>query len=213
MLDELAASNKGRLSRQYRMHPTIGNLVGSLYYKEDGGLEAGRTEHDFPLAWPTAGNHRVSWLDVPKGNETRSGASWRNITEAQAIMTWLKDADAAAVAAGVRYSVAIIAAYAAQKQLLRQMLLSLTWNNLELKVDTVDAFQGKEADLVLYSVVRTSQGEKRFINDRRRLNVAFSRARLQLIIVGRSAALKGGQEFSKVFANLPAMSLIREQQA
>jgi superfamily I DNA and/or RNA helicase len=60
---------------------------------------------------------------------------------------------------------------------------------LKIKVDTVDSFQGSEAEVVCYSTVRT-QGSLKFLLDRKRLNVACSRAKENLIFFGQSAYLQ-----------------------
>ena len=53
----------------------------------------------------------------------------------------------------------------------------------KIKIDTVDGFQGKERDVIIFSVTRTT-GSYRFLADTRRLNVALSRAKDSIIIVG-----------------------------
>jgi hypothetical protein len=65
--------------------------------------------------------------------------------------------------------------------------------NLNIRINTVDSFQGSEADIVLYSVVRT-RGNLRFILDWKRLNVACSRARENLIFFGDFYFLKSKKE-------------------
>ena len=69
----------------------------------------------------------------------------------------------------------------------------------DLEIDTVDGFQGREKEAVVISCVRSnSDGEIGFLADRRRMNVALTRARRKLIVVGDSSTL-GGNEF---FADL-----------
>src|SRR6056297_4326070 len=88
--------------------------------------------------------------------------------------------------AGVRADqIAIIAPYAAQVRLLRGRL-----DTPKLEVDTVDGFQGREKEVVLLTMVRSNdQGEIGFLADTRRTNVAITRARRKLIVVGDSATL------------------------
>jgi ATP-dependent RNA/DNA helicase IGHMBP2 len=81
--------------------------------------------------------------------------------------------------------VAVIAPYAAQVRLLRE---SLTVPGLE--IDSVDGFQGREKEAVVVSLVRSnSEGEVGFLADVRRTNVALTRARRGLIVIGDSATL------------------------
>ena len=64
-----------------------------------------------------------------------------------------------------------------------------------MEIDTVDGFQGREKEAVLISCVRSnSTGEIGFLSDTRRMNVALTRARRKLIVVGDSATL-GGHAF------------------
>ena len=55
---------------------------------------------------------------------------------------------------------------------------------MKIEINTVDAFQGRETDIVFYSVVRSNEMVIRFLKIVRRLNVAFSRAKELLVVVG-----------------------------
>ncbi|MBN9682913.1 MULTISPECIES: AAA domain-containing protein [unclassified Corallococcus] len=83
--------------------------------------------------------------------------------------------------------IAVIAPYSAQARHLREALEAV---HPEVEVDTVDAFQGREKDAVLVSMTRSnSEGQLGFLNDLRRMNVALTRARRHLFVVGDSATL------------------------
>ena len=89
---------------------------------------------------------------------------------------------------GHTYSVGVIAAYADQRKKLKKQIRpddTEKWTQLTIKVDTVDAFQGKQEDLIIYSMVRANTSKLKFIADPQRLNVAFSRAKRLLVIVGQ----------------------------
>jgi predicted DNA helicase len=80
---------------------------------------------------------------------------------------------------------AVIAPYRAQVARLRELLPIEA-----LEIDTVDAFQGREKDAVLLSLTRSNtEGQLGFLNDLRRMNVAMTRARRHLFVVGDSATL------------------------
>jgi superfamily I DNA and/or RNA helicase len=81
---------------------------------------------------------------------------------------------------------------------------------LQVRVDTVDAFQGKQDDLIVYSLVRVGEGEKRFLSDRRRLNVAFSRAKRLLAIVGHRESAEQSPRLSQAIKLIPAENIIME---
>ena len=84
----------------------------------------------------------------------------------------------------------MIAPYAAQVRWLRQ---NSEFDHLE--IDTVDGFQGREKEAVVMCTVRSNKkGEVGFLSDARRMNVALTRARRKLIVIGDSATL-GGEDF------------------
>ncbi|MGL2717094.1 C-terminal helicase domain-containing protein [Helicobacter pylori] len=86
-----------------------------------------------------------------------------------------------------RKTIGIITPYNAQKRRLRSEVEKCGFKNFdELKIDTVDAFQGEEADIIIYSTVKT-YGNLSFLLDSKRLNVAISRAKENLIFVGKKS--------------------------
>lgn len=76
-------------------------------------------------------------------------------------------------------TIGIITPYKAQVALLRKRIQQ----SEKIKIDSVDGFQGKECDVIIFSVTRTD-GSYKFLADPRRLNVALSRAKDKIIIVG-----------------------------
>jgi len=94
--------------------------------------------------------------------------------------------------------IAIIAPYAAQVRYLRDQLNQLPRCS-GIEVDTVDGFQGREKEAVLISTVRSNEtGEIGFLGDERRMNVAITRAKRKLIVIGDSATLGGNDFFQKL---------------
>ena len=92
-----------------------------------------------------------------------------------------------------RLDIGIISPYKGQVQLLRRMLRKDSyWKPLRhlISINTVDGFQGQERDIILISMVRQNeQGQVGFLSDLRRMNVAITRARMKLIIIGHSPTL------------------------
>src|SRR5690606_24206856 len=92
-------------------------------------------------------------------------------------------------------TVAIIAPYKQQINLLKQQLLEIPALKPFLpyiSVNTVDGFQGQERDIVYLSMTRSNEdGEIGFLSDLRRMNVAMTRARKKLVVIGDSATLSG----------------------
>ena len=87
-----------------------------------------------------------------------------------------------------RIDVGVISPYRAQVQLLRQLLRkteSLKPFRRFITVNTVDGFQGQERDVIVISLVRSNdEGQIGFLRDLRRMNVAITRARMKVIILG-----------------------------
>jgi superfamily I DNA and/or RNA helicase len=96
---------------------------------------------------------------------------------------------------------ALIAPYSAQVSLLRERL-----KHPEVEVDTVDAFQGREKDAVLVSLTRSNgDAEIGFLKDLRRMNVAITRARRHLFIVGDSATLSSHPYYARLIERAQAL--------
>jgi superfamily I DNA and/or RNA helicase len=94
------------------------------------------------------------------------------------------------------WNVGLIAPYGAQVRLLRKLIFeTYDFPNLKafgdmITIDTVDGFQGQERDLMLISLVRSNEkGEIGFLSDTRRMNVALTRAKRKLVIIGDSGTL------------------------
>ena len=115
------------------------------------------------------------------------GESRMNRQEADLVAGKVRELLDAGVAAR---DIAVISPYGAQVRLLREQL-----DLPGLEIDSVDGFQGSEKEAVVISLVRSnSQGEIGFLGDIRRMNVAMTRARRKLLMVGDSATL-GGHPF------------------
>ena len=175
------------LRRQYRMHPAIGNLISQAFY--DGQLEQGRPADDFPdYRWMGQPVKWMSTADLPERGERRQGQSFANPAEVSRIRRWLEGFEAECRQRGLRPVVGIISGYQAQVSTLTRDIdpsNQARWQSLHIEVATVDSFQGRECDVVLYSTVRSNpEGSIGFLRDYRRVNVALSRARSLLVIVG-----------------------------
>jgi superfamily I DNA and/or RNA helicase len=120
-----------------------------------------------------------------------NGLSKRNPNEANLVV---KKVQTLLDAGLPKKDIAVIAPYAAQVRLLRDLFAGTG-----PEVDTVDGFQGREKEAVVISLVRSnSQNEIGFLADRRRMNVALTRARRKLIVIGDSSTL-GIDEFYREF--------------
>ena len=102
-----------------------------------------------------------------------------------------------------RLDVGIISPYRAQVQYLRQQLRKKEWvkpfRSL-ISVNTVDGFQGQERDIIIISLVRSNdEGQIGFLRDLRRMNVAITRARMKVIILGDRTTLTRHPFYRKLY--------------
>ncbi len=179
MFTAAPASNKRMLSTQYRTPALIGNLVSSLFYDNELNNGAG-TDSKNPLYFDN--NLTLINTDHPKyAEKSEQGKSVTNPGEADLVVDLL-----CKVRETVRDArIAVITPYKGQKRtILRRMAESSKHASLKgVDVNTVDAFQGDEAEIVIFCCTRTRR-QTNFFKDPRRINVAFSRAKNELIIIG-----------------------------
>jgi predicted DNA helicase len=188
-----------RLGVQYRMHQQIMQFSSQEFY--DAALVADATvvSHlltDIEGVAETALTHSPTILIDTAGADydeelEPDGESRRNPQEAQLAISKAQ----ALIKAGVPASaIAMIAPYAAQVRWLRQLRDERCLDKA-LEIDTVDGFQGREKEAVIITLVRSNKmGEIGFLADTRRMNVAMTRARRKLIVIGDSATI-GSHEF------------------
>lgn len=182
--------NKHRLTIQYRMHPVIGTLISHVFYEDE--IQNGVEDIERSLNIDDYENTAIEWIDTSiYSNKERfehivengGKKSFENYLEVKLIKKKLIELDKKIFE---KTKVAIITGYSPQKYKLQGMLKQLTLHHLEVEIDTVDAFQGSQKDIIIYSTVRSSGNRWGigFLKSEARINVAFSRARCLLIIVG-----------------------------
>ena len=181
---------KSVLNQQYRMNPVIGDLISTLFYQETP-LISKTSKEGKTIPLKVFHNKAIVWLSTCKrknNKEERLASTYQNQCEAKIIFEYLLKIDKELGNLSIKKETAIIAGYKAQKDLLRRLYNTQYQSELEnmsVEINTVDAFQGRETDIVFYSVVRSNeQGNLGFLKDVRRLNVAFSRSRELLVVVG-----------------------------
>lgn len=200
-----------QLTDQFRMHPTIGKFVSDRFYTESP-LNSSFVKPEARSNYTGAYNQKpVVWLDVPanEGGENRAGkSSWERPAEVSRIVAELRhilprieqkypDFDPSQPTG----MVGVIAFYSAQEEALKEAIANPRDGlpdhlQRRVRVGTVDAFQGREYDVVYLSTVRSNQNESveqrlGFTALPNRLCVAFSRARCVLIGVGDAACVAG----------------------
>lgn len=210
------------LTVQYRMNEALMRFSSDWFY--GGRLTAAPEvkrrslldELDEPLVWVD-----TSQEDAPSCEEEFVGASYGRINKGEARLTLQTLRDYARRIGRhrlveERVDIGVISPYRAQVQYLRGLLRrdeALRPLARQITVNTVDAFQGQERDVVLVSLVRANEdGQIGFLSDLRRMNVAITRARMKLIILGSGATLCRHAFYRKLFASchvVPAAALDR----
>jgi superfamily I DNA and/or RNA helicase len=174
------------LKKQYRMTKPIGDLVSHCFYEDR--LESGRTALDPVIA--AAFGKAVAWIataDRPDRREYRSGTSFGNAAEIAMIPMLLARLHRQSHTANCRKRVLVLTGYMEQRSRLEESIRTRVseWFTLDIEVNTVDAAQGRQADVCIFSVVRSNEsGQAGFLGDHERINVAMSRGRDSLIVVG-----------------------------
>lgn len=187
------------LKIQYRMNEKIMKFSSDWFYH--GEVESapqtrnrGILDLDEPIEWCD------SKVDDEEGDSGESfvGESFGRINKAEAQLTldtledYFKKIGKQRIL-DEHIDVGVISPYRAQVQYLRRLIRkreSFKPYRRSISVNTVDGFQGQERDIILISLVRSNdQGQIGFLNDLRRMNVAITRARMKLIILGDKATL------------------------
>lgn len=195
------------LEVQYRMNEKIMQFSNSQFYKgklsadssvKNHTLNLKNQEEAFPVEFiDTAGAGYNEQTD-PKTLSTF------NQEEANLLLNHLKIlcSNLKGEEEGPKHTCGIITPYKAQKELLISLVEKdevLAGAPLKISVNTVDGFQGQERDIIYISLVRSNdEGEIGFLSDVRRMNVALTRAKKKLIVIGDSATL-GENAFYKNF--------------
>ena len=179
---------------QYRMHPAISAFPNERFYdgRLEDGVEASERATPAGLLWPDW-ECPIAFLPI-EGGEVRSpdGTSKENPTEASWVARLLEDLmDGGELG---QSDIGIITPYAGQVRAIRDSVPD-RYDGVEVR--TVDGYQGREKEVILFSCVRSnSEGNVGFLSDSRRLNVALTRARRGLIVVGNPETLRCDEDWS-----------------
>lgn len=194
MMERLTNAHADQVTRllqvQYRMHEQIMQFSSERFYA--GNL----------TAHASVASHRLSDLvpdifaglpDEPITFVDTSGANWEEQVDPEGESkfnpkegAWILQQVTELIEAGLPpAAIAVIAPYSAQVRWLRDRC-----PYREVEIDTVDGFQGREKEVVLITLVRSNEtGEIGFLADERRMNVAMTRAKRKLILIGDASTL------------------------
>jgi signal recognition particle GTPase len=189
---------KTTLVYQHRMHPEISKFPRERFYQSENALlDLEHPKHIEELRkWNYSKyDYRSVWIDV-KGKTNKN----YNLKEVEVLIQHLKSfldfAERNPQPEGKEWTVACLTFYRGQETHIREKLQQLTGNEngfssfnitkgknkINIKLHTVDKFQGHEADIVILSMVQTTRDG--FMDNPNRLNVAITRAKFQLVIIG-----------------------------
>ncbi|KAM0906287.1 hypothetical protein ACQ4PT_016853 [Festuca glaucescens] len=204
----LLGHKKHLLNMQYRMHPSISIFPNFSFYDKqilDGPnvTQAGHEREYLPgtMFGP------YSFINID-GREDR-GRSKRNMAEV-AILEILRSLKQACISGGQVVSVGVICPYAAQVEAIQGKIGDVkAMRPLVLRVNSVDGFQGSEEDVIILSTVRSNgAGSIGFLSNRRRANVALTRARYALSS-GSELELKVPELYMVIKCNLKYLKPVR----
>jgi len=199
------------LRMQYRMNEEIMRFSSDWFY-HNMVISAPEVRHrsildlDLPMTWIDTGQY--------EGQEEFVGESFGRVNKTEAELTLLTlqayyEMIGKQRILDERLDVGIISPYRAQVQYLRQLIRKrefLKPFRSLISVNTVDGFQGQERDIIIISLVRSNdEGQIGFLRDLRRMNVAITRARMKLIILGDRLTLCRHPFYRKLWEYVAAL--------
>ena len=187
------------LTTQYRMHPSIREFPSARFYdnKLEDGCEPGERPTPAGFLWPDW-DRPVAFVPVHGAEiQDETSSSRSNMDEAAAVINILQEL----LATGdlLPEDVGVISPYSGQVKLIRDLVEEYGGEDIfkGLEVKTVDGYQGREKEVIILSTVRANEnGNIGFLSDKRRLNVALTRARRGLIIIGDDRTLRHDKTWS-----------------
>lgn len=204
------------LKMQYRMNEEIMRFSSDWFYgnQVESAPEVkyrSILDLDIPMTWVDTSQFTVDGLQF---TEEFVGESFGRINKAEAELTLLVLENYFSKIGkqrilDERLDVGIISPYRAQVQHLRRLIKKREffkpYRSL-ISVNTVDGFQGQERDIILISLVRANdEGQIGFLRDLRRMNVAITRARMKLIILGDASTMTRHPFYKKLYDYIEAL--------
>lgn len=195
------------LNEQYRMNEEIMNFSNNEFY--EGRLKANIAVAQRKLDFSGVNTCPIEFIDM-------AGCGFNEIQDVETLSLY-NDGEVAVIKQHLQQfknnlmdakppSIAIISPYKQQVRKIEEGLTMLGNPFLNIKVNTVDAFQGQERDIVYISLVRSNNnGDIGFLKDYRRMNVALTRAKKKLVVVGDSATLCNDRFYNRFIDHVQAV--------
>lgn len=201
------------LSVQYRMHPQIRDFPSRYFYQgrltdsESVKSQPDENYYNDPLLRPYV------FYDVTHGRESHRGGSvsYQNVHEAKFCVRLyerlMKVVGGGGGGGGVgKVTVGVITPYKLQLKCIQREFEEVLRSDegKDIYINTVDAFQGQERDVIIMSCVRASSYGVGFVADIRRMNVALTRAKRALWVMGNASALVQSEDWAALIADAKA---------
>ncbi|KAG2708639.1 hypothetical protein I3760_05G201800 [Carya illinoinensis] len=187
--------SKHLLNIQYRMHPSVSSFPNMNFYSNrildaPNVKRKGYEKHYLP--GPMFGTY--SFINIVDGREEQGyvGYGWRNLVEVAVVKTILRNLYKAWVGSRQKLNIGVISPYAAQVAAIKDKLgrKYVNIDGFTVNVKSVDGFQGGEEDIIIISTVRSNRyASIGFLSNHQRTNVALTRARHCLWILGNEGTL------------------------
>jgi superfamily I DNA and/or RNA helicase len=193
------------LKTQYRMNEEIMRFSSDYFYQGQV-VSAPEVKHRGILDY----DEPIEWIDTSDidAKEEFVGESFGRVNKTEALLTlavlqhYFEKIGKERIL-DERIDVGIISPYRAQVQYLRQMVKKQEFfkpYRRFISINTVDGFQGQERDIIMISLVRANDdGQIGFLRDLRRMNVAITRARMKLMILGDTSTLTRHPFYRKLY--------------
>ncbi|PON78563.1 P-loop containing nucleoside triphosphate hydrolase [Parasponia andersonii] len=210
------------LTEQYRMHPEICRFPSSHFYERK--LLNGKMSSKLAPFHETEGLGPYVFYDIIDGRELRgknSGAlslyNEHEVDAALEVVKFFKNKYPSEFIAG---RIGIITPYKRQLSLLRSRFSTFFGSSIvdDIEFNTVDGFQGREVDILILSTVRAATSSAGpginlsnigFVADVRRMNVALTRAKLSLLVVGNARTLQTNKNWAALIKDAVERNLVR----
>lgn len=197
------------LSVQYRMHPQIRDFPSRYFYQ--GRLTDSESVASLPdeIYYNDPLLKSYLFYDITHGRESHRGRSisYQNIDEAKFCLRLYEHLQKTIKSSGVgKVSIGIITPYKLQLKCLQREFEGVlnSEGGRDIYINTVDAFQGQERDVIIMSCVRASNRGVGFVADIRRMNVALTRGRRALWVMGNANALMQSEDWAALIADAKA---------
>ena len=172
------------LEEQHRMHPALAEFPSEKFYSGElkSALTLNSRTSNYDCLWPNKDKPHI-FINVEMSREQHYGTSYKNIAEADVVVSVVEKL----LSSNVKQTdIVVLTPYSGQVKCIREKLGQVAKC---IEVSSVDGFQGREKDIVIFSTVRSSTRMLGFTADKHRINVLLTRAKYGIIGIGCHRAL------------------------